>query len=190
MSQTLARLLPAQRVRVGTDPPLRRPVRRLSTRFAATHGTGLAVVGAALLALALRIPFISEPAYPGEGGYLLVADQWHGSGTALYGNLFVDRPPLLMLFWRAASAGGGVATARVLACLLVVVLVAGAGWAGHQVEGRRGAVWSSLVAATLASTLREPSRALGLPMTMSIVVIVPLWFATHTASSPRPTTWG
>jgi 4-amino-4-deoxy-L-arabinose transferase-like glycosyltransferase len=110
------------------------------------------VGGAALLAAALRVPFVDAPAYPDEGGYLLVVDQWHRGGAGLYGGIFVDRPPLLLWFWRAASALGGVQPARWLACLLVVGLVALAGVAGRELGGRRGAVSAAIVAAALAST--------------------------------------
>jgi len=112
----------------------------------------LGVLAAAGLALALRIPFVGEPVYPDEGGYLLVARQWQAGGSSLYGDLFVDRPPLMILFWQAMDALGGVETARWLVCLWVVVLVVVAAWAGRLVGGDRGAVWSAFVAAALAST--------------------------------------
>ncbi len=41
------------------------------------HRAWLGVLAAAASALALRIPFVGEPAYTDEGGYLLVARQWH-----------------------------------------------------------------------------------------------------------------
>lgn len=107
---------------------------------------------AAVLAIVLRIPFLSLPAYPDEGGYLLVASHWHLGGPGLYGDLWVDRPPLLMLFWRLASLMGGVEAARWLACGLVAVLVVSAGWCGWLLAGRRGAQWSAVVAAALATS--------------------------------------
>lgn len=110
------------------------------------------VVAAALLSAALRIPFVAAPAHPDEGGYLIAAQHWHGGGAQLYGSFFVDRPPLLMLFWRAVYADGGILTARWAACLLVAVLVICAGWAGQLIGGDRGAVWSALTAAALASS--------------------------------------
>jgi len=105
-----------------------------------------------LFTLALRVPTVGEPAYPDEGGYLLAAAQWHGDGPMLYGYLFVDRPPLLMVFWWIAVALGGLEAARWLGCLLVVVLVICAGVAGRLVGGDRGAVWAALTAAALGAT--------------------------------------
>jgi hypothetical protein len=51
--------------------------------------------GAAVLAGLGWLPFVGAPASPDEGGYLLVASQW-SRGTSLYGNYWVDRPPLLI----------------------------------------------------------------------------------------------
>ncbi|MGI8433940.1 MAG: hypothetical protein ACR2LE_04295 [Nocardioidaceae bacterium] len=110
------------------------------------------VAAAVLLSIALRIPFVGAPAYPDEGGYLLVAHDWHPGGPALYGDYFVDRPPLLMVFWHAGDAWGGIQTARWLACGLVAVLVVAAAWAGRLIGGNRAAVWSAFTAAALAST--------------------------------------
>jgi hypothetical protein len=109
------------------------------------------VAAAVLLSLILRIPFVSTPTYPDEGGYLLAAQHWRSGGSTLYGQYFVDRPPLLMAFWRAADALGGVEAARWLACLLVAILVVCAGYAGHLLGGGGGALRSSFTAAALAS---------------------------------------
>ena len=64
-------------------------------------------VAAALLAVALRLPFLSVPLAPDEGGYLLVASNWHDDGPYSYGRIFVDRPPFLLLIYRLAVAFGG-----------------------------------------------------------------------------------
>ncbi len=114
----------------------------------ASLGVGLAVV----LAIALRLPTLAAPSFPDEAGYLLVAQRWHDDGPRLYGHLFVDRPPLLLLFWRAAAALGGIESARWLALGLVVGLVSAAGCGGWLLGGRRGALWSAFTAAALAST--------------------------------------
>jgi len=94
---------------------------------------------ATLLAVGLRIPYLPHPLSPDEGGYLLVARQWDGAGPHLYGELWVDRPPLLLAFDRLADAVGGVLALRLLACVVVVALVALAGWVGWLLAGSRGA---------------------------------------------------
>jgi 4-amino-4-deoxy-L-arabinose transferase-like glycosyltransferase len=111
----------------------------------------LGVTIAVALSLALRLPFIGEPSFPDEGGYLLAAQHWRSSGPNLYGDFFVDRPPLLMLFWRAAAVAGGVEAARWAACVLVGLFVVCAAWAGRLVGGDRGGLLAAFTAAALAS---------------------------------------
>ena len=108
--------------------------------------TGAAV----LLAVLLRVPSVTTLAYPDEGGLLLVARQWHGGGPGLYGDLWVDRPPLLLLFWKAAAGLGGVPAARILAMFAVAVLVVAAAWVGRLVGGPRAAGPAAFLAAALS----------------------------------------
>lgn len=110
------------------------------------------VLCAAALAVLLRVPFIGRAAFPDESGLLMVARRWESNGTALYGDLWIDRPPLLLLFWRLADMLGGVEAARWLGCLLVVSLVISAGWAGWLIGARVGAQWAAFTAAALVST--------------------------------------
>ncbi|MBB6629754.1 hypothetical protein H5V45_20725 [Nocardioides sp. KIGAM211] len=124
---------------------------------------------AALVAVLLRLPFTWRPSYPDEAGYLLVARHWHGGGPGLYGSLWVDRPPLLIAFWRAADALGGVVAGRGLAMVAVVVLVAAAGASGWSVGGVRGARWSAASAAVLAA-----SPLLGAPEVDAEILAAPL----------------
>jgi len=55
------------------------------------------------LALLLRLPFLHRLAFPDEAGLLIVAQHWHEGGANLYRTLFVDRPPLLLLFYQLAD---------------------------------------------------------------------------------------
>lgn len=110
------------------------------------------IVVLALLAAALRVPSVGLSAFPDEAGYLLVARGWRGVGPGLYGTLWVDRPPLLMEFWRMADTSGGIIAARWLACGLVAVLVLTAGSCGLELTGRRGAWASALIAAALGTS--------------------------------------
>lgn len=106
---------------------------------------------AVALAWLVRVPFLQRIAYPDEGGLLLVAGAWHADGPELYGRLFVDRPPLLLVFFRLAHELGGLLAVRLLGLCVIGGLVAAAGRAGWLLAGRRGATWAALVAAALAS---------------------------------------
>jgi hypothetical protein len=134
------------------------------------------VVLSVLIAVALRVPFVGRPAYPDEGGLLLVAEHWSTSGPSLYGHLFVDRPPALLLFFLAASNLGGIEAARWLGLLFVSVFVVAAGRAGWLLGGRRGAGWSALTAAVLASSPvlgadEVNAELIGLPLVMAGVAL-------------------
>jgi len=114
---------------------------------------------AAVLAVGLRIPYLTHPLSPDEGGYLLVARQWDGAGPHLYGELWVDRPPLLLAFYRLADALGGVLALRLLTCVAVVALVAVAGWVGWQLAGSRGAAWAAFAVAGLSASRMIAAQA-------------------------------
>ena len=82
-----------------------------------TLGTATAVTAA--LATLAWIPFLRTAASPDEGGFLVVASQWtHGS--SLYGDYWVDRPPLLIVIHALAAATGGITSLRVLGIAAVV----------------------------------------------------------------------
>lgn len=135
-------------------------------------GSPVCVTAAAvLLAVALRLPFVQHAAYPDEGGLLLVAQHWHDGGPRLYGRLFVDRPPALVLFWKLALTLGGLESARLLALLTTAVLVAAAGACGNLLAGRRGTAWAALATAALVGnpllgTVEVNGELLGAPLTM------------------------
>lgn len=132
--------------------------------------TTLAVCAAVLLGLALRVPFLTDPLGPDEAGYLLVARQWHLLDPHLYGRLWVDRPPLLILLFQAADAWGSYGV-RLLGVVAVALLATSAGVAGAVVSGRRGAVAGALVAGALASSYATGGQEvdgelLGAPLVM------------------------
>lgn len=132
--------------------------------------TTVAVVGlAASLAIALRLPFVHDLPYADEGGTLVVAQQWHSGGPFLYGGVYLDRPPLLVAFFRAGVELGGVVPLRVLGLGLVGVAVVAAAWAGSVLAGRRGACTAAVVTAVL---LADP--ALGTRAVIAETVAAPL----------------
>jgi hypothetical protein len=131
---------------------------------------GIAVVSASL-AIALRLPFIHDLPYTDEGGLLVVSAHWQTGGPFLYGHLFVDRPPLLLVFFRLAATLGGVAPLRVLALGLVAAAVLSAARAGSILGGVRGASAASLTCAVLLADPRLGTRevdaeTLGAPLVL------------------------
>ncbi|SNR36478.1 hypothetical protein [Blastococcus mobilis] len=111
-----------------------------TTRFLVLLCLGVVVV---------RATYVPRPLRNDEGGYLLIARQWHTGGEFLYGDYFVDRPPLLMLIFKVASLTDWDQAIRVVAIPFVLLFVL-AGWrAGSLLGGRAGGRWSALVAAGL-----------------------------------------
>ena len=95
----------------------------------------------------VRVTYVLRPLRNDEGGYLLVARQWHSGGEFLYGDYFVDRPPLLLLVFRAAALTGWDQAIRVLAIPFVLLFVL-AGWrAGTLLGGVAGGRWAAVAAA-------------------------------------------
>ena len=130
------------------------------------------VVVAAGLAAAIRLPFLARPLSSDEGGLLMVAAQWH-PGTSLYGDYWVDRPPLLIALFRLADAGGGTVALRVLGLAAAVACVLLAGWIGRLVTPRpTGAVYAAATAAVFVSmplfdALEVDAELLALPLLLA-----------------------
>jgi hypothetical protein len=68
------------------------------------------------------LPFLWRPLSPDEGGFLIVASQW-GPGSSLYGDYWVDRPPVLIGLFALADGVGDPWSLRVLGCVAVVASV-------------------------------------------------------------------
>jgi hypothetical protein len=125
---------------------------RTQERRGTLRWLGWAVFGSVLLAVALRVPFLRDPLGSDEAGLLLVVRHFDAGSATLYGDYWVDRPPLLLAYFWAADHLGGAAGVRLLGCVVSVVLVLTAAVAGHALRGRQGAAWGSLVAALLGSS--------------------------------------
>lgn len=130
------------------------------------------VLLAAVLAVLVRLPFIGRPAFPDESGLLLVARQWHSGGPALYGDLWIDRPPLIVGFWSVADLFGGVEAARLMGCAFIAVAVLAAGWSGWLIGQRRGAYWAAgSTAALLGSPLMSTNAINGELLAVPLVLL-------------------
>ncbi len=102
-----------------------------------------------LAVVLVRATYVPQPLRNDEGGYLLVARRWHSGGEFLYGDYFVDRPPLLMALFEAAALTEWDHAVRVIAIPFVVLFVLAAWRAGSTLSGGAGARWATVVAAGL-----------------------------------------
>lgn len=108
----------------------------------------LAVLGLAVVTVGLRLLFLGAPAGNDEAGFLIVSRSWE-AGSSLYGDYWVDRPPLLMWIFDLA---GGLTTLRLLGCLAAAATVVAVGAAAAVVGGRRAAPWAAGAAAVLCAS--------------------------------------
>src|SRR3954447_21579757 len=121
--------MPCVTLVAATDDPAR--VGRTTTRRL--------LVLLCLAVVVVRATFVPRPLRNDEGGYLFLARHWHTGGEFLYGNWFVDRPPLLLLIFKVASLTAWDQAVRVLAIPFVL-----AGWrAGSLLGGRTGGRWAA-----------------------------------------------
>jgi hypothetical protein len=147
----------------------------------------------AVLAALVRVPGLRAPLSPDEGGYLLVASQW-SPGRSLYGDYWVDRPPVLIAVYDLADHAGGTVALRVIGIGAVVAAVLLAGLLGRLVsDGSRRAAWSGAVVAAvflstpLFGTAEVNGELLATPLVLSGVVVL---VASLRASAPTSVcTW-
>jgi hypothetical protein len=132
----------------GSIGPSVRTLLRSSAQVSDRRFVLLVVVAVALA----RTMYFAGPLAADEGGYLLVAGQWHAGGPHLYGHYFVDRPPLLIGFYRLAVVTGIDRLPRLIATVLACVFVMSAAWATHQLVGSRGAKWAAVTAGAFVVT--------------------------------------
>lgn len=128
-----------------------------------------------LVALA-RIPRLAWRLGPDEGGFLVVAHQW-GPGTSLYGDYWVDRPPLLITLFRLADLAGGTVGLRLLGLVAVLAAMLAASRLGAHLAGAQGAGIAAAVVAVFGSTplfgTREVNgELLALPFVMAGILLV------------------
>ncbi|GAA4375819.1 hypothetical protein [Nocardioides caricicola] len=108
------------------------------------------VTALAVLAGAVWLPFAGRSLSPDEGGLLMLGSQW-SDGTSLYGDYFVDRPPLLIaLFSLADWLGGTPWSLRLIGVVAVAATVLLAGAVGRAAEV--SPVLPALTAAVLVAT--------------------------------------
>lgn len=100
--------------------------------------------------VAVRSVFVAQPIRSDEGGYLHAARHWApGEGEFIYGDFHVDRPPLLMAFFRLAALWDTDAAIRVITIPVVVAIVLATARAAGLLAGPVAARWAAVVTAAL-----------------------------------------
>ncbi len=116
-----------------------------------TRRTTLAALAAStVVAILLRLHFLSVPLNTDEGGFAAVARMWR-QGYELYGDVaWVDRPQGLLVLFRLAGLEGGDEAFRVLAILAALLTLAAVAAAAWAVAGRAAAVAAAALYAVLS----------------------------------------
>lgn len=145
----------------------------VATRFSALPApvrVGLWVV----VALAGWVPFVGTTLSPDEAGLLMVGGQW-APGSSLYGDYWVDRPPLLIALFAAADVAGGATAVRVLGLVAVATTVVATHLLTRAVApGRSPDAVTAVVALALASPLLGGAGAVNAEMLAVPLVLLGL----------------
>lgn len=108
----------------------------------------------ALLVAAVRALYAGAPMTSDEGGFLMIAHRWTGAGQGLYGSYWVDRPPLLVEFFRIGDQWGGLTGLRFLGCVFAAAAVWLTGFGAGRAFGAGVAPWAAgVTGAMLVSPL-------------------------------------
>ena len=100
------------------------------------------------------LPFAGRSLSPDEAGYLIVGGQW-AEGSSLYGDFWVDRPPVLVAIFEAADALGGTVPLRLIGALAAVLTVILSGVLGRIAAPERRSA-PLLTAGTAAVCVATP----------------------------------
>ena len=119
------------------------------------------------------LPFAGRSLSPDEAGYLIVGGQW-AEGSSLYGDFWVDRPPVLIAIFEAADALGGAVPLRLIGTLAAILTVILSGVLGRIAAPERRSA-PLLTAGTAAVCVATPlfgatvvnGELLGLPFVVA-----------------------
>ena len=107
------------------------------------------IAALAVLAAALRLPYVWTGLSTDEGGYAYVAQEW-SRGARLYDTAWLDRPQGLLLTYRGLLALGESGWAiRALVVLIGAVMTVLIAWIGALLAGRRLAIAAAAVYAVV-----------------------------------------
>ncbi|TXL62934.1 glycosyltransferase family 39 protein [Aeromicrobium terrae] len=145
------------------------------------------VVVSALAAAGSRLPFLSRPPGPDEGGFLLVGGQWHAGSGSLYGSYWVDRPPLLIAVYRWAAQTGGLVSLRLVGCLAVVLVVVLSAYLARRIAGPRAGCWAAVAATAFLVSPLSGSREVNGELLAAPLVLVGMSAALTALMAPNRT---
>jgi 4-amino-4-deoxy-L-arabinose transferase-like glycosyltransferase len=134
----------------------------------------LVAAGAALLAVAARLPFLRSPLTADEGGYAEAARLWERGGV-LYQDVWVDRPQGLLLAYRLVlNLGGSAVVIRAAATVVGALLVVAVLRLGMDVGGRIVGCAAALLLATVGASPFIESFTLSGELIASLVATLAL----------------
>ncbi|MCW2962328.1 MAG: hypothetical protein JWM90_2715 [Thermoleophilia bacterium] len=180
---------------LGSPPHATQSPSRLR-RLRSTHlVAGLLLL---LLLLLLRGPSLADPLGIDEGGMTTIGVEWvedvftGESGSSLYGDHWIDRPPLILALYGLADLAGGEFGVRLLGLAAALVSALLAGVIAERIAGRRAWIPAAFVTGCLLSSPvldgdRTPGELLAsVPATAAIALLVGV--AVHDASTRPPLT--
>lgn len=146
------------------------------------------LTGALLLTVLLRAPWLGTPLGNDEGGLAFIAGAGRGGGPFMYGEYFIDRPPLLLAVFRLAAEMSGTATVRTIGVLAALAGVTITALLARAIAGETAARLAGVLAAILMSSVAlgsvfTPAELLAvLPSALSVLLV---WRGTRDAAG-RP----
>lgn len=119
-----------------------------------TPRDGLWLLGAALLSLLLRLPFLHLPMIADEGGYAYVAQRWLDGRGELYHDIWVSRPQGIFLVYGTVmeTLGTGPAAFRVGAWVAAAAMIPCVWAIAARCGGRRVAIVATLLYAIVSGS--------------------------------------
>jgi hypothetical protein len=136
----------------------------------------------AALTVAMRIPYLFAPLGIDEGGYAYVASRWNEGTGQLYGDQWVDRPPLLLALYAVAMSMGGEPMLRVVGTIAALVTVLACAGVAGRVAGSTALRWSGVVATVLTSSALLQGQTVNAELPAIACTAGAAWLATIAAS--------
>ncbi len=136
------------------------------------------------------LPFLGVTLTRDEAGLLMIGGQW-SPGASLYGDYWVDRPPLLITLFAGISMLGDAPAVRLLGALAAAVSVAAAAGLGRALAPRDPKVPVALagVVAVATATPLMGAGAVNAEILAVPFVLAGLWAMVSALGSPGAATW-